>query len=72
MKNVKYINAGAGSGKTWTLSHMLSEALVEKDVLKRVVPSQVIVYPAEPLLAQRQEVRSYQLYNIITSESGQQ
>ena len=43
MKNVKYINAGAGSGKTWTLSHMLSEALVEKDVLKRVVPSQVIL-----------------------------
>lgn len=43
MKNVKYINAGAGSGKTWTLSHRLSDALLEKDDKKRVDPSQVIL-----------------------------
>ena len=43
MKNVKYINAGAGSGKTWTLSHRLSDALLEKDEEKRVDPSQVIL-----------------------------
>lgn len=43
MKNVKYINAGAGSGKTWTLSHRLSDALLEKDDKKRVEPSQVIL-----------------------------
>ena len=43
MKNVKYINAGAGSGKTWTLSHRLSDALLEEDKEKRVDPSQVIL-----------------------------
>ena len=43
MKNVKYINAGAGSGKTWTLSHRLSDALLGKDGKGRVDPSQVIL-----------------------------
>lgn len=43
MKNVNYINAGAGSGKTWTLSHRLSDALLGADGNKQVNPSQVIL-----------------------------
>ena len=43
MKNVKYINAGAGSGKTWTLSHRLSDALLGAEGKERVDPSQVIL-----------------------------
>ena len=43
MKNVSYINAGAGSGKTWTLSHRLSDALLHADASQRVDPSQVIL-----------------------------
>ena len=31
MKNVTYINAGAGSGKTYTLTRILAEKLSEKD-----------------------------------------
>ena len=41
MKNVTYINAGAGSGKTYTLTRILAEKLSEKDA--RVNPSQVIL-----------------------------
>ena len=43
MKNVLYINAGAGSGKTWTLSHRLSDTLLDTNKNKRLDPSQVIL-----------------------------
>ena len=45
MKNIKYINAGAGSGKTTELTRILSEKLSEKDDLgnPKVAPSQVIL-----------------------------
>lgn len=39
MDNITYINAGAGSGKTYTLTHHLSKALVE-DGIK---PSEIIL-----------------------------
>lgn len=40
MKNITYINAGAGSGKTYTLTHHLSDALTAADGVK---PSEVIL-----------------------------
>ena len=45
MKNVTYINAGAGSGKTFTLTRILSEKLAEKngDGNFLIKPSQVIL-----------------------------
>ena len=45
MKNIKYINAGAGSGKTTELTRILSEKLSEKDEHgnPKVTPSQVIL-----------------------------
>ena len=45
MKNIKYINAGAGSGKTTELTRILSEKLSEKDENgnPKVTPSQVIL-----------------------------
>lgn len=45
MKNIKYINAGAGSGKTTELTRILSEKLSEKDEYgnPKVTPSQVIL-----------------------------
>ena len=45
MKNVTYINAGAGSGKTYTLTKLLSEKLSEKNSNNASVikPSQVIL-----------------------------
>ena len=30
MKNITYINAGAGSGKTYTLTNILAEKLAER------------------------------------------
>ena len=41
MKNVTYINAGAGSGKTYTLTKILAEKLSDKP--NPVLPSQVIL-----------------------------
>ncbi len=39
MKNVTYINAGAGSGKTYTLTNMLAEKLSNKEVqLSQALP----------------------------------
>ena len=32
MRNVTYINAGAGSGKTYTLTKILAEKLSKKEV----------------------------------------
>ena len=45
MKNVTYINAGAGSGKTYTLTKILAEKLSEKDGNGNpvIMPSQVIL-----------------------------
>lgn len=45
MKNVTYINAGAGSGKTYTLTKLLSKKLSEKNSNNASVikPSQVIL-----------------------------
>ena len=45
MKNIKYINAGAGSGKTTELTRILSEKLSEIDEHgnPKVTPSQVIL-----------------------------
>lgn len=44
MKNVTYINAGAGSGKTYTLTRILSEKLSEQNNGASVIkPSQVIL-----------------------------
>ena len=34
MRNVTYINAGAGSGKTYTLTKILAEKLSKKEVKK--------------------------------------
>lgn len=39
MKNITYINAGAGSGKTYTLTNLLADALRDKEVL----PDRVIM-----------------------------
>ena len=41
MKNIQYINAGAGSGKTTKLTQILSEELTKKD--EPVKPSEVIL-----------------------------
>ena len=41
MKNVTYINAGAGSGKTYTLTKLLSDKLSNKTL--DIKPSQVIL-----------------------------
>ena len=41
MKNVTYINAGAGSGKTYTLTSKLAEKLSDRSA--GVTPSQVIL-----------------------------
>lgn len=44
MRNVTYINAGAGSGKTYTLTKILSEKLSEqKNGVSVIKPSQVIL-----------------------------
>ena len=32
MKGIKYISAGAGSGKTYTLTHQLAELIIEEKV----------------------------------------
>lgn len=42
MKNIRYINAGAGSGKTYTLSHILSDSLLGKG-RNKVDASEVIL-----------------------------
>lgn len=42
MRNVKYTNAGAGSGKTYTLTHQLADHLSGNNVPK-ISPSEVIV-----------------------------
>ena len=41
MKNVTYINAGAGSGKTTELTKILSRELCKKD--ETIKPSEVIL-----------------------------
>ena len=43
MKNVTYINAGAGSGKTYTLTEILSEKLQKSQKPEQINPSEVIL-----------------------------
>lgn len=43
MKKIKYTNAGAGSGKTYRLTHLLADYLSETDPAKAILPSEVIV-----------------------------
>ena len=45
MKNITYINAGAGSGKTYTLTNILAEKLAERDNegKAKINPSSVIL-----------------------------
>jgi len=43
MKNIEYINAGAGSGKTYRLTHKLADHLTTTDKNLKVEPSEVIV-----------------------------
>ncbi len=47
MKNVTYISAGAGSGKTFTLTRILSEMLSGKDNMGKQIP---IVAPSQVIL----------------------
>lgn len=43
MERIEYINAGAGSGKTYRLTHTLSQLLSSTDPEQHVSPSEVIV-----------------------------
>lgn len=43
MKKIEYINAGAGSGKTYRLTHQLSDLLLGVNNTAHIEPSQVIV-----------------------------
>ena len=56
MKNITYINAGAGSGKTYTLTHKLAELLQNGDC----APSEVILTTFTELAASefRQKARA--------------
>ena len=69
MKNVTYINAGAGSGKTTTLTKILAEKLLEKETNGnfKIAPSQVILTTFTEMAAAEFRQRARQkLY-----ESGQ-
>ena len=61
MKNITYINAGAGSGKTYTLTNILAEKLAERDHKGNVKinPSNVILTTFTELAAAefREKVR---------------
>jgi len=66
MKNIMYINAGAGSGKTFKLTEILSEKLTEKEESGnlRLKPSEVILTTFTELAASEFRERSRQrLYN---------
>ena len=59
MKNIQYINAGAGSGKTTKLTQILSEELGKKD--DPIRPSEVILttFTEQPQSSGRSHVNSY-------------
>ena len=67
MKNVTYINAGAGSGKTTELTKILSEELCKTD--RKIKPSEVILTTFTKLAASefRQKAREV-LYERIKNE----
>ena len=54
MKNITYINAGAGAGKTYTLTNILAEKLAKKDSTSgdAIKPSQVILTTFTELAAE--------------------
>ena len=60
MRNVTYINAGAGSGKTYTLTRILAEKLSERDDNDNpvIMPSQVILTTFTDLAAARIQLAS--------------
>ena len=58
MKNIQYINAGAGSGKTTKLTQILSEELGKSDA--KIRPSEVILTTFTELAASEFRERSRQ------------
>ena len=56
MKNIIYYNAGAGSGKTYTLTHLLSDLLSEG----KYKPSEVILTTFSELAAGEFRQRSFE------------
>ena len=71
MKNVTYINAGAGSGKTYTLTKILAEKLSSKET--ELCPSQVILTTFTELAASefREKARQQMLANGNASAAAQ-
>ena len=75
MKNVTYINAGAGSGKTTTLTRILAEKLLEKEAngKSKIAPSQVILTTFTEMAAAEFRQRARQkLYESGQSEIANQ
>ena len=75
MKNVTYINAGAGSGKTTKLTKILAEKLLEKEVngKSKIAPSQVILTTFTEMAAAEFRQRARQkLYESGQSEIANQ
>ena len=71
MKNVTYINAGAGSGKTFTLTRILADKLSDKETALR--PSQVILTTFTELAAAefREKARQQILFKGCTDVAAQ-
>ena len=71
MKNVTYINAGAGSGKTFTLTRILADKLSDKETVLR--PSQVILTTFTELAAAefREKARQQILFKGCTDVAAQ-
>ncbi len=75
MRNVTYINAGAGSGKTFTLTKILAEKLSERDEngVSVIQPSQVVLTTFTELAAAefREKARIQILENGNFSDAAQ-
>ena len=69
MKNIQYINAGAGSGKTTKLTQILSEELGKSDA--KIRPSEVILTTFTELAASEfREVTTAALSRRSSRHSG--
>ena len=70
MKNITYINAGAGSGKTYTLTNILAEKLAERDDegKSKINPSGVILTTFTDLAAD--EFREKARQQLLTGKSN--